>query len=163
MSTPFLGELRLMSFVFPPRGWAHCNGQLLPISQNQPLFSLLGTTYGGNGQVNFALPDLRGRTPIHVGAGFSQGQVFGEEFHTVTIGEMPQHVHALNASTASGNQAAPWLLAAGEDRYRADGPSTALAPGSVGIAGGSQAHENRPPSLVLSWCIALAGVFPSPN
>ena len=100
MAEPFLSEVRLMSFVFAPKGWALANGQLLPINQNQALFSLLGTMYGGNGQTNFALPDFRGRTPIHVGAGFVEGQKGGEEAHTVTISEIPAHPHQLNASTA---------------------------------------------------------------
>src|SRR5438067_3058352 len=107
MAEPFLSEIRIMSFVFAPKGWALCNGQLLPINQNQALFSLLGTTYGGNGQTNFALPDLRGKTPIHVGQGFNEGQGGGEEFHTLTLSEMPAHNHLINASSTAGNSNDP--------------------------------------------------------
>src|SRR4030095_4273279 len=107
MSEPFIAEVRMFSFAFPPRGWALCNGQLLPINQNQALFSILGTTYGGNGQTTFALPDLRGRTPISFGAGFSLGQPGGEEAHTLTIGEMPQHNHFVQAGNSAANTAAP--------------------------------------------------------
>src|SRR3954466_14185985 len=103
MAEPFLSEIRIMSFPFAPKGWALCNGQLMPINQNQALFSLLGTTFGGDGRVNFALPDLRGRAPIHVGSGHTLGERGGEEAHTLSIGELPTHTHALNASTvASG-------------------------------------------------------------
>jgi microcystin-dependent protein len=163
MSTPFLAELRLMSFNFPPKGWALCNGQLLPINQNQPLFSLLGTMYGGNGQTTFALPDLRGRVPIHRSGGFTQGQVFGEEAHTLTLNEMPAHNHGVSASSQPGNQADPKILAALSDGYAAPSNLTAIAPGTITNVGGSQAHENRQPYLVLSWCIALQGIFPSRN
>jgi len=163
MSEPFLGELRLMSFNFPPKGWALCNGQLLPINQNQALFSLLGTTYGGNGQTNFALPDLRGRTPIHAGDGVVQGQALGAESHTLTIGELPQHVHLVHASAAPADQSAPGVLAAGANLYRDGSPTVALHPATVANRGGSQAHENRQPYLVANWCIALGGVFPSRN
>src|SRR5690349_10870673 len=103
MAEPFLSEIRIMSFNFPPRGWAFCNGQLLPINQNQALFSLLGTTYGGDGRVNFALPDLRGRAPIHDGSGFTLGERGGEQAHTVSISELPTHTHVFNASTAGGS------------------------------------------------------------
>ncbi|ADB51028.1 phage tail protein [Conexibacter woesei] len=165
--TPFLGELRLLSFSFAPRGWALCNNQLLPINQNQALFSLLGTMYGGDGEVNFALPDLRGRVPIHMGGGWTQGQRFGEEFHRLTANELPQHTHALNASRLPTDQATPALLGSVENAYRSIGanPSpgdvTTLHPATLATAGGSQLHENRPPSLVLTWCIALIGIFPS--
>src|ERR1700746_3224781 len=107
MSEPFLSEIKIVSFNFPPKGWAMCNGQLLPINQNQPLFSILGTTYGGDGRVNFALPDLRGRIPIHVGNGFTEGQKVGEEFHTVTMSEMPAHNHFLQANSNAANKAIP--------------------------------------------------------
>src|SRR6476660_8308994 len=107
MSEPFLSEIKLVSFSFPPKGWALCNGQLLPINQNQALFALVGTMYGGNGQTNFALPDLRGRTPIHVGGGFTQGQTSGEETHTLSLTELPAHTHAVNASSANANQNNP--------------------------------------------------------
>ncbi len=166
--TPFLGELRLMSFNFPPRGWALCNGQMLAINQNQALFSLLGTTYGGNGQTTFALPDLRGRTGIHRGAGFAQGQAGGAERHTVSISELPPHTHTPRALTTDAT------TTTGKGHYLAGAPNgfvpaaeaqqlVALDPASVTDVGGSQPHENRQPHLVLNWCIALQGIFPSQN
>jgi microcystin-dependent protein len=164
MAEPFLGELKLMSFSFAPKGWTQCNGQLLPINQNQPLFSLLGTMYGGDGRVNFALPDLRGRAPIHVGPNFSsQGQSGGEETHTLTQAEMPQHIHFLSASNQNGNTPVPVnaVLAGSNNTYAAFGAATTLRPDVVANAGGSQPHENRSPYLVLNWCIALQGIFPS--
>lgn len=158
---PFLGELRLMSFTFPPKNWAPCNGQFLPINQNQPLFALLGTMYGGNGQTTFALPDLRGRAPVHVGASYQQGTAVGREFHTVTLGELPAHTHALSARAGAGEQEAPALLAGVANGYAAPSDLTTLDPGSITQVGGGLPHENRPPSLVLHWCIALTGIFPS--
>jgi microcystin-dependent protein len=163
MSTPFLGELKLASFNFAPKGWAQCNGQLLPINQNQALFALLGTTYGGNGQTTFALPDMRGRVPIHRGSGLTQGQAIGEESHTVTLSEMPAHNHTVAASSQNGNQADPKILAAASDVYAAPSNLTSIAPGTITNVGGSQPHENRQPYLVLTWCIALQGIFPSRN
>jgi microcystin-dependent protein len=171
MAEPFLSEIRIMSFVFPPKGWALCNGQLLPIKQNQALFSLLGTTFGGDGRVNFALPDLRARTPVHVGAGHTLGERGGEQAHTLSIGELPQHSHVLQASSSTGNSANPRTAAGGN--VLAQEPSnpyspnttnlTALNAGSVTNVGGSQAHLNMEPFLTLSFCIALQGIFPSPN
>ncbi len=161
--TPFLGELRLMSFNFAPKNWAQCNGQLLPINQNQALFSLLGTQYGGNGQTNFALPDMRGRSPIHRGGSFTQGQAFGQEAHTVTINELPQHNHAARGSTKTGDQPSIGLLAGANNLYGPPADLVSIHPGTISNVGGSQAHENRPPSLVLMWCIALTGIFPSQN
>lgn len=160
---PFLGELKLMAFTFPPKGWAQCNGQFLPINQNQALFSLLGTMYGGNGQTTFALPDLRGRAPIHAGAGYVQGQALGQEFHTLTLQELPAHTHQVAARSGAGDQAAPGTLAGVANGYADLADLTSLHPGTVGTAGGSQAHENRPPSAVLEWCIAIIGIFPSRN
>ena len=160
---PFIGELRLMSFNFPPKGWAFCNGQLLPINQNQALFSLFGTTYGGNGQTTFALPDLRGRVPLHVGSGHSQGQSAGQESHALTTGELPSHVHRVQASSSDGNQAAPATLAAAGNLYRAPTDLTGLRADTVGNYGGSQPHQNMSPFLTLSWCVALQGIFPSRN
>jgi microcystin-dependent protein len=169
VAEPFLSEIRLMSFVFAPKGWALCNGQLMPINQNQALFSLLGTTFGGNGQTTFALPDLRARTPIHVGNGHTLGELGGEQAHTLSIAEMPAHTHVLSASAQPGNAVNPAaqssVLASPLNlTYRApDAALTTLAPGSVTNVGGSQAHLNMQPFLVLSFCIALQGIFPSPN
>lgn len=161
MAEPFLGELRLMSFNFPPKGWAQCNGQLLPINQNQPLFSLFGTMYGGDGRVNFGLPDLRGRVPMHIGSGFFQGQKLGEEFHTLSQSEMPAHNHIIQASSQAGNQAAPSILASVSNTYRTANELTTINPETLAQAGGSQPHENRHPFTVTNWCVALQGIFPS--
>jgi microcystin-dependent protein len=173
MGTPFLSEIKIMSFNFAPQGWAQCNGQLLPINQNQALFSLLGTMYGGNGQTNFALPDLRGITPLHVGGSFNvQGQKGGEQAHTITMGEMPAHTHPLNASSQQANQATlvtppgntPNILAAVTGaQYAAFSSLTPIHPTTVTNVGGSQAHLNMQPFLTLLFCIALQGVFPSRN
>jgi len=174
MSEPFLGELRIFSFGdnFGPQGWANCNGQLLPINQNQALFSLLGTMYGGDGRVNFALPDLRGRTPLHVGSGFLQGQNGGEQNHTLTLSEMPTHVHVLNASSAQGNSVNPNFGGVGQIKAQDPGNpysnvfnpgAAALNPASVTNVGGSQPHLNMQPFLTLRLCIALIGIFPSRN
>ena len=165
MAEPFLSEIRIMSFVFAPQGWALCNGQLMPINQNQALFSLLGTTFGGDGRVNFALPDLRGRTPIHVGSGHTLGEKGGEQAHTISIAELPQHVHALGASSDNATVDAPGgnLLASGANQYAGPPANTTLVPSTVTNVGGSQAHLNMQPFLTLSFCIALQGIFPSPN
>lgn len=167
MAEPFMGELRLMSFVHPPKGWALCDGQMLPINQNQALFSLLGTTYGGNGQTTFALPDLRGRVPIHVGNGHTLGERGGRESETLTVAQLPTHHHELSASPSAGTQATPEanLLASAPNAYRPGGAPDAavLAASSVSSTGGSQAHQNMQPFLTLSWCIALVGIFPSQN
>ena len=167
MAEPFLAEIRIMSFNFAPKGWAQCNGQLMPINQNQALFSLLGTTYGGDGRVNFALPDLRGRTPIHVGNGHIQGEKGGEQAHTLSISEMPTHTHVLNGSQANASAFTPSnsLLYAKSNQVLYAGPSSlvAMRPGSVSNTGGSQAHLNMEPFLTLTFCIALQGIFPSRN
>lgn len=166
MSEPFLGQISIFSFGFAPRGWAMCNGQLLPINQNQALFALLGTTYGGNGQTNFALPNLQGRVPLHVGGSFIQGQVAGENAHTLTLGEMPAHTHTMNASTSSGDSVVPTsavLAAPGGQIYAPAANLTSLQAATISNVGGSQAHENRQPYLVLTFCIALQGIFPSQN
>ena len=167
MAEPFLSEIRIMSFVFAPKGWALCNGQLLPINQNQALFSLLGTTFGGDGRVNFALPDLRARVPIHVGGGHTLGERGGEQAHTLSIAELPEHVHPMNASSSPGNDAVPTAHLLGSPlnlTYRPPGSGlTSLTPATVTNIGGSQAHLNRQPFLTLSFCIALQGIFPSPN
>ena len=165
MAEPFLSEIRIMSFVFAPKGWAMCNGQLMPINQNQALFSLLGTTYGGDGRVNFALPDLRARTPIHVGSGHTLGERGGEQAHTLSIAELPTHTHIANATDALSDNSVPTsnLLAGVNNGYTGPAGLTALIPSTIGNVGGSQAHLNMEPFLVLSFCIALQGIFPSPN
>ena len=167
MAEPFLGELRLMSFVFPPKGWALCNGQLLPINQNQALFSLLGTTFGGDGRVNFALPDLRARTPIHAGGGHTLGERGGEQAHTLSVAELPQHTHGAfgtsSNATANSPSAAVGYARSGTAMYGSPAQLVAMASAAVGNTGGSQAHLNLQPYLTLSYCIALQGIFPSPN
>ncbi len=164
MATPFLGEIKMVSFAFPPKGWAFCNGQLLPINQNQALFALMGTMYGGNGQTTFALPDLRGRTPMHVGSGYVQGQAGGQEFHTLTQAEMPAHTHFVQGTSLTGNSTAPGgnRFAAARGQYAESG-DVAMHPGSITNVGGSQPHENRMPFTVISFIVALQGIFPSQN
>lgn len=164
MAEPFLSEIRLFSFVFPPKGWALCNGQLLPINQNQGLFSLLGTTYGGDGRVNFGLPDLRGRVPIHTGSGHTLGERGGEQAHTLSIAELPTHAHQFNATTSTDSltiTAVGNLLAPALNGYAPSGSLVALQPGTISNTGGSQAHLNMMPFLTLSFCIALQGIYPS--
>jgi microcystin-dependent protein len=164
MAEPFLSEIRIMSFGFPPKGWALCDGQLLPINQNQGLFSLLGTTYGGDGRVNFGLPNLQGRAPIHMGSGHTLGEKGGEQAHTLSISELPTHVHqAQGSSTATGGVATANgnFLGGGNNVYHAASNLTSLTPGSVTNVGGSQAHLNMQPFLVLNFSIALQGIFPS--
>lgn len=165
MAEPFLSEIRIMSFVFAPKGWALCNGQLLPINQNQALFSLLGTTFGGDGRVNFALPDLRGRVPIHVGSGHTLGEKGGEQAHTLSIAELPTHTHVLQgrAGNATTNSPSNAFLANSTAVYHSPSTLVSLSPSSVTNTGGSQAHLNMQPFLTLSFCIALQGIFPSPT
>jgi microcystin-dependent protein len=167
MAEPFLSEIRIMSFNFAPKGWAMCNGQLLPINQNQALFSLLGTTFGGDGRVNFGLPDYQGRVPAHVGSGLTLGERGGEQGHTLSIAEIPTHTHSAMAASANGTQIAPAgnLLAGSPNQlYHAiDNNLTALNAATLGNVGGSQAHQNMQPFLTLNFCIALQGIFPSAN
>jgi microcystin-dependent protein len=165
MAEPFLSEIRLTSFSFAPRGWALCNGQLLPINQNQALFSLLGTTFGGDGRVNFALPDLRGRTPVHVGDGTTLGQRGGEEAHTLTLAELPAHAHLSGTGDqATSSDPAGAALASKPRRGTAIyAPSSNAVANGAAAAGGGQAHLNMQPYLVLSFVIALQGIFPSQN
>jgi microcystin-dependent protein len=164
MAEPFLAEIRIFSFAFAPKGWALCNGQLLPINQNQALFSLLGTTYGGDGRVNFALPNLQGRSPVHVGSGIVLGQRAGEQAHTLTLSELPAHTHAAAGSSTAANLGDPTgnVWAAGNGAYHPT-PNTTMNPASLAPVGGSQAHENMTPYLTLNFCIALQGIFPSQN
>jgi microcystin-dependent protein len=168
MAEPFLSEIRIMSYVFAPKGWALCNGQLLPINQNQALFALLGTTFGGDGRVNFALPDLRGRTPIHVGNKHALGERAGTQAETLSTPQLPAHVHAVNSASQDADQLTPGgnaLARPANEETRlynnATNPDATLWPASVGNTGGSQAHLNMQPFLTLSFCIALQGIFPS--
>jgi microcystin-dependent protein len=167
VAEPFLSEIRIMSFVFAPKGWALCNGQLLPINQNQALFSLLGTTFGGDGRVNFGLPDLRARVPIHVGSGHTLGERGGEQAHTLSIAELPTHTHVLNGSSAAANASPPTPIgnllgdSSPAQAYGAPSALVAMSAASVTNVGGSQAHLNTQPFLTLSFCIALQGIFPS--
>jgi microcystin-dependent protein len=163
VAEPFLSEIRIMSFVFPPKGWALCNGQLLPINQNQALFSLLGTTYGGDGRVNFALPDLRSRVPNHEGSGFTLGEVAGEQSHTLILSEMTMHTHFFQASSTNADVVSPGdnVFAQTSQTYGPPTNLTPLDPSTNGPTGGSQAHQNMQPFLTLSFCIALQGIFPS--
>lgn len=174
MSNQFLSEIRIFSMNYAPRGWAQCNGQILPINQNQALFSLLGTTYGGNGQTTFALPDLRSRVPFHEGQGggnsLTLGERGGEESHTLTTQEMPTHIHALQGNNAvvggTANATVQSPIGAfwandGKSIFTNSAPNSAMSPLTVSNVGGSQPHENRSPFLVLNFCIALQGIFPS--
>jgi microcystin-dependent protein len=166
MATPFLSEIKIMSFNFPPKGWALCNGQLLPINQNQALFSLLGTTYGGDGRVNFALPNLQGRAPMSFGRGHVLGEIGGETAHTLSISETPTHSHAANASsTATNGSANPGgnYLGGFNNFYNSGGSLTSMVANTLSNTGGSQAHLNMQPYLTLNLCIALQGIFPSQN
>ena len=166
MAEPFLSEIRIMSFGFAPKGWALCNGQLLPINQNQALFSLLGTTYGGDGRVNFALPNLQGRAPIHMGSGHTLGELGGEQGHTLSISEIPTHTHQVTASNAQPDSGMPTgnVWAEQVEGYSSTASNlAAMHPSVIGNTGGSQAHLNMQPFLVLTFCIALQGIFPSQN
>lgn len=173
MAEPFIGEIRLMPFNFAPRGWASANGQILPIQQNQALFSLCGTTYGGNGVNTFALPDLRGRAPMHLSQTYPQGAAVGEQTHTLLLAEMPAHTHIIGTSSknadvtspANNLQFATYSTAQGGDEYFSEGANNLqmMNANNVGSAGGSQAHQNMQPYLVLNFCIALQGIFPSRN
>ena len=162
MAEPFLGEIRMMSFNFAPQGWALCTGQLLPINQYQALFSLLGTTFGGNGQTNFALPELRGSVPMHAGQGHILGERGGQETHTITQGEFPAHNHSVNVVNANAN-AGPVgnYFASANQLYQPPPFNTTLAPNTITNTGGSQPHPNQQPFLVITFAIALVGIFPS--
>jgi microcystin-dependent protein len=166
MSEPFLSEIKIVSFNFPPKGWALCNGQFLPINQNQALFALLGTTYGGNGQTTFALPNLRGQVPIHMGNGHTLGEKAGSTSVTVNIQQLPTHTHALQASGTLGDTPSPSNTVLAQTPALIYGPPqslTTLNPINVTSVGGSQPHNNMMPYLVLNFIIALQGIFPSQN
>jgi microcystin-dependent protein len=171
MAEPFLGEIRLVGFNFAPNGWAFCNGQILSITQNTALFSLLGTTYGGDGMTTFALPNLQGRVAVHQGngAGLSPyviGEIYGVESVTLLVGQLPAHNHGVNASASKGSKASPIgeypaSDAAGITAEYGPTPTGLMNPGMIVAAGGNQPHENRQPSLVLNYIIAIVGIFPS--
>jgi microcystin-dependent protein len=165
MSEPYLSEIKIISWNFPPKGWAFCNGQLLPINQNQALFSLLGTTYGGDGQTTFALPNMQGRVPIHFGNGHVLGERSGEENHTLNISEMASHIHGVSANDSAPNQGLPTgnMWASGTGAYSSASPDSSMNPASISATGGSQPHTNIQPYLVLNFIIALQGIFPSQN
>ena len=168
MSEPFLSEIKIVSFNFPPKGWALCNGQFLPINQNQALFALLGTTYGGNGQTTFALPNLRGRVPIHFSPSHILGEAAGSTSVTINIQQLPTHMHPLSATTAQATTNSPagnMMLAqsTGTQLYGGASALTAMAPNAISNVGGSQPHNNMMPYLVLNFIIALQGIFPSRN
>lgn len=168
MSEPFLAEIRMVGFNFAPRGWAFCDGQILPINQNQSLYSLLGTTYGGDGRTSFALPDLRSRTPIHVGSGHAQGQKSGEENHTLLAGEMAAHSHTFRVSDQANTARTPLgnvLSKSTQVLYRdVDSTNTGAMNGNAVLnAGGGQQHNNMQPYTTVNFCIALQGLFPSRN
>jgi microcystin-dependent protein len=170
MAEPFLAEIRTFPFNFAPRGWAMCAGQVLPIAQNTALFSLLGTTYGGNGTTTFSLPDLRGRAAMHVGAGFTEGGSGGAETATLTLLNLPSHSHELNASNSAATTQAPGgnYLAAPDPRlgppiYDISAPSATMAGGAIGVTGGATPITNLQPFLCINFCIALNGVFPARN
>jgi microcystin-dependent protein len=162
---PYLGQIMMCSFEFAPRGWAMCNGQLLSISQNQALFSILGTTYGGNGTVNFALPDLQGRVPIHTSSQFVLGESGGEEGHTLLLSEMPGHGHPVTGSSNTADSGTPvgaYLAGGGVDNFGTPASATGiLNSATVADDGGGQPHENRSPLLTVNFVIALQGIFPT--
>lgn len=165
---PFLAQLMCAAFTFPPKGWALCNGALLAINQNQALFSLLGTVFGGNGTTNFALPNLQGRAAVHTGDGITLGQLGGEEHHTLTTSEMPAHAHPFRGTSANAGTTSPANHYLGNTTgaltiYGTAANMVAMAPGVVTSVGGSQPHPNQSPYLVMNWVIALQGIFPSQN
>jgi len=166
---PFIGEIRIFAGNFAPRGWMTCSGQLLSIAQNTALFSLLGTTYGGNGQTTFALPDLRGRLPVHPGSDIDQGEVAGLEQVTLIANELPPHSHALTASSLTANAGLPTgnrvadTSASGQSIYTSGPATVAMAPAAIEPAGLSLPHENRMPYLAMTHVICVEGIFPSRN
>ncbi len=170
MSSPYIGEIRMFGGNFAPVNWAFCNGALMPISQNETLFNLIGTTYGGDGQSTFALPDLQSRVPLHMGAGgggtYVIGQNGGEESVTLAASQIPAHSHVPQANSGSGTQASPsdnvWAQSTNLP-YSASAPSAGLDPSAVGSDGGSQPHDNMIPFLGINFIISLFGIYPTPN
>jgi microcystin-dependent protein len=165
MPDAYLGDIKLVGFGFAPRGWALCNGQLLPVRQYTALFSLLGTTYGGDGQNTFALPNLQGRIPLHAGGQYGPGQQGGEAGHTLTTGEMPAHTHSVQGTAATGTLSTPTgaLLAGSVQAAYGSKLDTEMNPLAVSSVGGSQPHPNMPPFLVVNFIICLSGIYPSRN
>jgi len=165
MSSPFIGEIRMFGGNFAPVGWAFCDGSLIPISENDALFNLIGTTYGGDGQNTFALPDLRSRVPIHVGPGFALGQSGGTESVTLTTSQIPAHSHMPTCFAGGGNQNKPdggvWASSSPATYFASAAPSVTMDPAAIGSAGGSQPHDNMVPFLVINFILSLFGVFPS--
>jgi microcystin-dependent protein len=167
MAQPYVGEIRMFAGNFAPAGWMFCEGQLLPISENETLFQLIGTTYGGDGQSTFALPDLRGRLPIHQGDGFIISETGGAEEITLTVNQIPVHNHPLLCSSSVANDPNPTDNVAGESSaislYQSGNPAAAMAPQAISAIGGSQPHTNLQPYLCVDFIISLFGLFPSPN
>ena len=164
MSNPFIGEIRMFGGNFAPVGWAFCNGALMAIDQNTALFQLIGTTYGGDGQTTFALPDLQSRVPVHVGPGFALGQNGGVETVTLTSSQIPAHSHVPQANPNVGTQSGPgggvWSPSS-LNQFSSAAPSVTMAPAALGSAGGSQPHDNMAPFLVVNFILSLFGIFPS--
>jgi microcystin-dependent protein len=169
MSTQYLGEIRAFSFTYPPKGWAFCNGQTLPINQNQALFSLLGINFGGDGQTNFKLPNLQGSVPAHLGPATVLGESGGSPTVTLTLANLPLHAHALNATTSAAVTQSPGGNSLSEPArngpamYVASAPNVSLGTGSVGLTGGGAPYSSLQPSMCLNFCIALTGIYPSRN
>jgi microcystin-dependent protein len=165
MSSPFIGEIRMFGGNFAPVGWAFCNGALIPISENDALFNLIGTTYGGDGQETFALPNLQSRVPVHVGPGFALGESGGTESVTLTVSQIPAHSHVPQCFAAAGNQNKPdggvWASSSPATYYASAAPSVTMDPAAIGSSGGSQPHDNMVPFLVINFILSLFGVFPS--
>jgi microcystin-dependent protein len=165
MSSPFIGEIRMFAGNFAPVGWSFCNGAIIPIDQNDALFNLIGTTYGGDGQTTFALPNLQSRVPIHVGPGFALGQTGGTESVTLTVSQIPAHSHVPQCFAATGNQAKPdggvWASSSPATYFGDTAPDTNMDPSALGSSGGSQPHDNMLPFLVVNFILSLFGVFPS--
>ena len=167
MAQPYVGEIRMFAGNFAPAGWMFCEGQLLPISENETLFQLIGTTYGGDGQSTFALPDLRGRIPIHQGNGFILAETGGAEEITLTVNQIPAHSHPMLASTGPGNLNTPGGNVTAESAavkiYFGDEPTANMSPSAVGPVGGSQPHTNFQPYLCVDFIISLFGIYPQPS